>query len=312
MTRSPSASEIDEAAADWAARIDGGGSQAGLEAWLAAEPRAAGALLRAQAALSLMDRARALPSERPSHRPSRRTLLAAGSGVAAMVVGCVVWRASSTHRFSAGLGEVRHVPLPDGSSVMINTQSAIAADISKEVRRVRVREGEAWFRVAKDAQRPFVVEVGDTRVRAVGTAFSVRRDGSDVTVLVTEGVVEVWREGRADTAIRVAAGSKAFVQSDQPPQAFAAGANVIADTLAWRQGQIVLEGLTLAQAAGEFNRYNQRKLVVPDADLAAEVLVGRFRIDEPEAFAKTAASALEARVETDGELIRLSRDNPPQ
>src|SRR3546814_19688281 len=53
----------------------------------------------------------------------------------------------------------------------------------------------AWFQVAKDRARPFVVEVGDVRVRAVGTAFGVKRTAGGVDVQVTEGVVEVWRVG---------------------------------------------------------------------------------------------------------------------
>src|SRR3546814_10056817 len=61
---------------------------------------------------------------------------------------------------------------------------------------ITLEEGEAWFQVAHDAHRPFVVDVGSVRIRAVGTAFSVRRNPEGVDVMVTEGVVETRSEER--------------------------------------------------------------------------------------------------------------------
>jgi transmembrane sensor len=200
--------------------------------------------------------------------------------------------------------------LADGSVASINTDSQIAVRFAPEVRRIDLDKGEVWFRVAKDAERPFVVAAGDVRVRAVGTAFSVRRRDDGADVLVTEGVVEVWQVGQEAPRTRVAAGAKAFVSEHQPAQAVAAAPNEIDDALAWRRGEIVLNGLTLAEAAAEFNRYNGRKVVIDDPGLAGERLVGRFRADEPDNFAVAAASTLGAVIARDPETIRLSRSRP--
>lgn len=198
------------------------------------------------------------------------------------------------------------VPLSDGSTATVNTDSTLRVSLRDRTRRVRLEKGEAWFKVAHDRARPFIVEAGDVRVRAVGTAFSVRvRDGG-ADVLVTEGVVETWIAGRPERKVRIASGSKAHVSPEQPAQAVAAEAEIDRD-LAWRNGEIALDGRTLAAAAEQFNRYNRRKLVVEDPQLAGERLVGRFATDDPMEFANAAATTLGARVVADDSTIRLYR-----
>jgi transmembrane sensor len=81
-------------------------------------------------------------------------------------------------------------------------------------------------------------------------------------------------------------------------------------SLAWRDGQIALEGETLDEAAAQFNRYNARKIVIADPDLAKETLVGQFRVTEPMTFAMAVATTLGATVVEDGDTIRLSRRTP--
>src|SRR3546814_7473302 len=81
------------------------------------------------------------------------------------------------------------------SDVCSSDLTTLDVTMKPEVRQVALKDGEAWFQVAKDRARPFVVEIGDVRVRAVGTAFAVKRTAAGVDVQVTEGVVEIWRVG---------------------------------------------------------------------------------------------------------------------
>jgi transmembrane sensor len=310
-----SAREIADQAAEWAARIDGGSIDAetyqGLRRWLDADPRRQGALLRAEAALSFIDRGRALAGVIPKPEPRavwiHRKLISVGAAVAASLVG-VVLLMISPHRYHTGLGEIRQVPLSDGSLVAINTQSAVEVAMHADVREVTLTRGEAWFRVAHDKQRPFIVSAGRIRVRAVGTAFSVRRHDDGADVQVTEGVVETWTIGEEDRRVQVTAGSKAYVAEYEPPKPMPASAD-IERSLAWREGQIVLEGETLDEAVAQFNRYNAKKLVISDPGLAAEKLVGQFRATEPQTFAGAIATTLGAKVDEEGDTIRLSRAN---
>ncbi len=317
MTSIPSAKEIDDEAADWAARVDGRDLDTDhdveFQAWLAGDPRRSGAFLRAQAAISFLDRGRALAgsdsrADEPL-RPSRRTLLTgAGGAVAAAMAGGTVFLAQQHQRLDTQLGEIRRVPLADGSLVAINTTSALDVTMKPKSRQISLRRGEAWFQVAKDAQRPFVVSAGLVRVRAVGTAFSVRRDGDGVDVMVTEGVVETWAEGQTGPRQRLSAGNRVQLVGYSAP-VVAESPSLIERSLAWRNGEIALDGESLGDAASQFNRYNSRQIIIEDADLARERFVGLFRTNEPESFAAAVAATIGAKVREDDKVIRLSRDH---
>jgi transmembrane sensor len=307
------AQDVADQAAEWAIRIDAGSvdteTDSGLRRWLDDDPRRRGALLRAEAALSFVDRGRALAGVVPKPEPRRiwvrRRLIFAGAALAAGLAG-VAMLTMGPHRYGTDLGEVRQVALPDGSVVDINTQSAVEVAMHPDAREIRLTRGEAWFKVAHDSKRPFVVSAGRVRVRAVGTAFSVRRHDDGADVVVTEGVVETWTTGREDRRIQVAAGSKAYVAEYEPPKVVQISADV-ERALAWREGQIALEGETLGEAAAQFNRYNARKLVISDPALASEKLVGQFRATEPMTFAGAVATTLGATIAEQGDTIRLSR-----
>ena len=314
MTSFQSAKEIDDEAADWAARVDGrdldAERDARLRAWLAGDPRRVGAFLRAQAAISFLDRGRALAGAEEvetATRPSRRALIGGvgGACAAALVGGAAFW-ATRIQRLDTGLGEIRRVPLADGSLVAINTRTALDVALNAKSRRIALRRGEAWFEVAKDAERPFVVSAGRVRVRAVGTAFSVRRVDDGVDVMVTEGVVETWIEGQGGPRRRVEAGN-GVVLASTAPRALAKSPSEIERGLAWRNGEIALDGESLADAAEQFNRYNSRQIVIDDPQLARERFVGLFRTNEPESFAAAVAATIGVNVEEDGHVIRLSR-----
>src|SRR5580658_1015701 len=311
-----SAREIADQAAEWATRIDGGSidrdTDVGLRRWLDEDPRCPGALLRAEGALSFLDRGRALAGviPKPAPRPIwvRRKLMFAGAALAASLVGVAILM-SLPNRYGTDLGEIRQLPLSDGSVVALNTQSAVEVSMHRNAREVTLTRGEAWFKVAHDKTRPFIVSAGRIRVRAVGTAFSVRRHDDGADVEVTEGVVETWTVGEEGRRIQVTAGSKAYVAAYEPPKIVQASAD-IERSLAWREGQIVLEGETLDEAVAQFNRYNARKLVISDPGLAAEKLVGQFSATDPQTFAGAVATTLGAKVEEEGDTIRLSRRSP--
>lgn len=306
------AQEIDEQAAAWVARMDGGdwsaAQEAALTEWLVQDKRCSGALLQAQALWLSIDPERGAAPVRDWALGKRRQFLVGGGALlAASLVGILV-RSQSSTVFRTGLGEIRQVPLADGSSTAINTASEIEITLSKGRRDVRLAKGEAWFKVAKDAARPFVVEAGGVRVRAVGTAFSVRRREEGADVLVTEGVVEAWAGENERPLLRLTAGQRAYIGDDSEVRLDSETLSVVDRTLAWRQGSIDLDGDTLATAVNEFNRYNRRKLVLIDTSLAGRQIDGTFRTDDPEAFAGAVGSIFSVPVDlSDEHDIRIGR-----
>lgn len=326
MSERETAQAISDRAAAWVARMDREGHdpavRAELKSWLAGDDRRRGAYFRAKAAWNMLDRASVLGAGGSQSYEvaaaggpwfSRRRLLwggGAAAAAAALVVGVTGLDlfAVPDQQIQTAIGEIRRVPLSDGSFAAVNTQSAVDVTMKPEVRQIALKWGEAWFQVAKDRSRPFVVEIGDVRVRAVGTAFAVKRVGSGVDVQVTEGVVEVWRVGDEANIRRVEAGSRAFIAPDNAAVSVAAASEEIDKALAWRTGQIVLDGDTVAEAVAEFNRYNVRKIEVVGTALGGEKMIGRFRTNEPDAFARAAATLLNVKAEIGSERITLSQN----
>jgi transmembrane sensor len=305
---------VEDAAARWALRhpLDPAG-QVELDAWLAQDPRRAGALLRAQAALSAIDRALApdpaeAAHERPAPRPTRRwMLMSAGGAVAASVAGFVGWSQLAGARVTTERGEIRRLPLADGSIATIDTSSALRVVLGDDRRRIALDKGQAYFQVAKDRKRPFIVDAGIAQARALGTAFSVRRTEDGVQVAVTEGIVGVWAGNDSGAMTVLQAGQFATFRQGQPAPVTGTAPAAIERSLAWRSGEIALENNTLGNAVAQFNRYNREQLILADPDLASERLVGLFRLDNPVAFAETLAVSHQVSVTVTPSDIRLSR-----
>jgi transmembrane sensor len=211
---------------------------------------------------------------------------------------------------------VRRIALADGSSVVLNTHSEVIVELTPKRRDIRLVQGEALFEVAHDKSRPFVVQAHDTAVRAVGTAFAVRLEGTQVDVTVTEGVVEVAElklavVSRSMPAApvggvrRVAAHERAIIAPAGPPVVQPMAPAEAQRRLAWKDGMVSFEGEPLRMAVAEFNRHNRRQIVIDDPSLASVPVVGVFRATDIEGFIAAAAVALNTRATVDGDLIRL-------
>jgi transmembrane sensor len=313
MSAKLTAADIDRIASGWVVREDQGpltgAEQAELDAWLAADPRRQGAYVRAHAAWSMMDRGRAMASEVPPPRKwpvaTRRELLAASVVGVAGVGGLIAARQIGWQSYHAERGEVRRVPLGDGSSAAINTASRINVSMSDDRRTVKLTEGEAWFDVARDA-RPFVVEAREVRARSTGGAFAIRRLDKGAELIVAKGVVECWTTAEPTRILRLPAGTKMLISGAAVSTPQVLPPTTVGRLLSWREGMVGLDGETLAEAAAEFNRYNDRQIVIADEALGRERLVGYFRANDPESFVRAAANTLGASVSIGEDELRLS------
>ncbi|HKY86061.1 MAG TPA: FecR domain-containing protein [Pseudorhodoplanes sp.] len=228
----------------------------------------------------------------------RRKILSGGAAaaLAASIVGVLVY-SGTAGRYHTEMGEIRRVALEDGSTAAINTDSSIAVTYSDRLREVRIDKGEAWFQVKHDRTRPFLVEAGQVRVRAVGTAFSVRKRANGVEVVVTEGVVAAWKPENVADPVSASAGTRLFIPY-APKSTFEKSVDhSVERPLAWRNGEIEITALPLQDAASEFNRYNRRQIVVANGAVARERVDGIFRTDDPEGFANAVRNLLDVPVD---------------
>jgi transmembrane sensor len=340
---------ISEQAARWAVRSLGDSfgpdEQRDLAIWLEADPRHLGAYVRARAQWVDLDRLaalngpaspvrkdapalRAMPrqpwGDEANKRPgvSRRRVLGSGLAVATLagvgLVGLAI-RARAT-RYTSGIGEIRRIALDDGSTMVLNTATEVTVEFSKRQRTLRLIRGEAFFEVAHDKERPFVVQANAIGIRAVGTAFAVRLDTSRLDITVTEGIVEVsdsTEKSVADAAIasspvpqHVAANQRIVITGSRVPDVRPVSPSESDRELAWREGMVSFDGESLQTAVTEINRHNRRHIIIDDAALAAMPVVGVFQATDLDAFSAAAASALKATAVRDGNVIRLQRRLP--
>lgn len=322
-------SKIDNDAFAWVARtrlrdLDDA-ELATFDAWYEADIRHQGAYARAMAihnALLLASGKQVLPAasedgaaatpDDPSL--SRRRWLVLGgvaAGVAALA-GPLGYRI--LHRgtvLTTAKGEYRRVPLQDKSIANINSGSQIEVAFTEQQRRIKLRKGEAWFEVAKDKSKPFIVEAGDALIRAVGTAFSVRRLAGGSEVLVTEGTVEVWtRDGTAQKRL-VTAGEHAFLAQEAKAIPVTRQPDEVNRRLAWREGKLILSRQTLGEAVADFNRYSPKTIVILDASLRDKRLVGQYQLDAPELFARDVSMVLEVPILITADKILIGQERDP-
>ena len=201
------------------------------------------------------------------------------------------------------IGAIKETRLSDGSIVKLNTDSRIEVTFTKAQRRVRLLKGEGFFEVAHNPDRPFIVYVGDKYVRAVGTAFAVRRTDNDLLVTVSEGRVEVNKIPVSSEAASVPSpASAAATQAQSRPLLVTAGHRLVekdnsgkdtvemisnrelARHLSWRVGLLDFAGMPLSEVVREWSRYTDLKFEIADRDLQSLKFDGIFRTNEIGAF----------------------------
>lgn len=311
---------IERQAADWLARKDGGRwtpeQQRALDAWLAASTLHRVAYLRLDSAWQRADRLRALQAaERPQPLPqvplallarpwTRRALGGLALALMAWVlVGDFNLGKPDTERYATAVGSRESVALADGSHLTLNTATRVRTAVTARERRVWLDQGEAFFDIAHDASRPFVVIVGTQRVTVLGTKFSLRRDGERLQVAVLEGRVKVQSDGAQATVLTredaAVADARNLLVTKKTPQQLQA-------SLSWLQGKLVFDQISLAEAAQQFNRYSLKQLVIADPAAAQIRIGGSFDAGNVEAFARLLHVGFGLEVQQQGDEIRIS------
>ncbi len=210
--------------------------------------------------------------------------------------------------------EHRDVHLPDGSTVTLGGKSVISTAYTSDRRLVVLKAGAAFFDVAKDATRPFIVEAGGRRIVAVGTAFNVTRQVDRVVVTVTEGVVTVSPDadehataigkqaaGAGDPAVaRLEAGHQ--LAYDEQAVTLVTVADP-ADALAWREGRLKYRGESLRYVVDDVNRYAERPIVLADAAAGDISFTGTVFEQRINAWVQGLEQAFPLQVEETGSTV---------
>jgi transmembrane sensor len=215
-----------------------------------------------------------------------RMAIAASLVLCTAAAALVWWNERDVRTYSTGVGEHHFIVLRDGSMLNLNSRSRVRVHYVARERSVDLLEGQALFNVAKDPSRPFVVYSGGTQVKAVGTEFDVYRKVSGTVVTVIEGRVAVVATSESQTANRqrgsvppaiatrmVSAGEQMTVQANAATRVATLD---VSNAVNWTQGRLVFASTPLREVADEFNRYNERQIVIADAALESFEIDGIF------------------------------------
>jgi len=317
-TRDGTQETIDDAARDWLLLLCSGEAsnrdRARFEQWLVADPRHREAFETLRELWYGIDAledafagARRVPSEQPvpttdpaaspavsaaragpvaDHPRRRAAWSAAAAACLVLALGAASnWWTALVADHRTGVGEQARITLPDGSVAWLNTDTAIDVDYGGERRRIVLLHGEARFEVSPDAGRPFAVRAQGGRSAALGTAYTVHDQSDGATVTVSEGTVEVRSPaGQGGDDARPAgerrivnAGERVRYATGAPPGTVRA-ADLQAEA-AWRRGFVGIDGMPLADALDEIDRYRPGRIVLLDGAAADEPVTARLSID---------------------------------
>jgi transmembrane sensor len=319
MTRSQ---DIETRAAEWLMRREqplwSQADQAALDRWLDESMSHKAAFWRLEHAWQMADRIGALSARDIAPRPSRAGLPLkwwhAGALAASLLLAIAFFGLHSrpalspqpsVDAFDTDIGGHRIVPLVDGSRIELNTATNLRTLISNKRRDVWLDRGEAFFEVAHIEGSAFVVHAGPRLITVVGTQFSVRRDGDNVTVAVVQGrvLVEDTTPGASSASITVTPGDVA-IGLGSSMMVVSKPVAAVEDKLTWRDGRLVFDGTSLAEVVDDFNRYNRQQLLISDPAVAAIRISGTFKASNVEAFVRLLKEAYGLKVEltADGKL----------
>lgn len=189
-------------------------------------------------------------------------------------------------------GERKTLTLADGSTVYLDTDSAVSVDFSPQKRRLVLDWGCALFEVAKDKERPFEVVAGGGTVRALGTAFEVRKKQDQVIVTVLESEVQVARDL---SKVNLVPGQQVRYGSDT---GLSGVESVDRGQIAvWRRGKLSFSDQQLGEVIEEVNRYRKGMILILDEQLRTSRVSGIFDISDPDAVVRALQTTLPIRIQ---------------
>ena len=258
------------------------------------------------------DRKRA---DRQIQAPRRPWLRYAAVGIASIAGIWLLWSplapqdgAAEPRTYETARGVQGKWPLPDGSTLRLDTDSAVTARFSPAGRVLELSRGQLWVAAAHDVNRPLRVEAGTAEIVAVGTEFDVYRMAGATRVTVTQGKVTVAVSGERHRKLYVAADQEAqIIDGVLPATASPAHGR---ESTAWLERRIAFERRPLGEVADEFNRYNAVPFRIDDPGLRRLLISGTFDAADTDSFASFLESLTGVRVERLPTAFKISASPP--
>ena len=215
------------------------------------------------------------------------------------------WHYLSNKTISSEIASIQNVSLPDGSSVTLNASSKLKYKTSfgKETRNVTL-EGEAYFEVAKNPDKPFIIHVNNIEIKVLGTSFNVKayKDQNNIEVTVAEGTVSVYHKNTEDKPVIITKGQQAIYSTES--QIIEKKENSNQNFIAWKTRTIIFENDNLSDIVKTLQSVYHQEFVIENAQLKNCRLTSSFENKDLKSVLKILESTLEISFEEkDGKII---------
>lgn len=214
-------------------------------------------------------------------RLSRRALLLGGlvglGGIAAATQAPRLLLEAEADFLSAK-AEILNLPLQDGTRVTLGPDSALKLAYSNTRRGVELLGGMAYFEVAPDRVRPFMVRSGGVTATAMGTAFEIGTEDARTSVAVDHGRVRV-ESPLVPRGEELDAGG--WIALDPSRATTDRGTREVGQVASWRNGLLVVERETIASAVARIGRWQPGSVVIADLELGNQQVSGVYDLENP-------------------------------
>jgi transmembrane sensor len=209
--------------------------------------------------------------------------------------------------FETGAAEHQDARLPDGSQLSLGAKSLLVIHFVAQERSVALERGEAFFEVARDKERPFVVRAGGAMITAIGTAFNVRKTGGRVLVAVSEGIVMV-EDSQTHLERRVGSGQQVVMErSEAAPKVRAMNPDA---AMGWRAGRLQYLGEPLKYVLADVSRYSKEEITLADPQAGELLVTGTVFESDVDAWLGSLEEILPVTVQRQksGRVVGMRRD----
>lgn len=173
------------------------------------------------------------------------------------------------------VGQQQSVHLADGSTALLDTDSALAIHYGKNRREVELLKGRAFFDVQPDKSHPFVVVRAKADIQVVGTRFAVNTEG-ELPLVVQQGTVRYRQSARQDLTVQ--AGEHVQLSGTTPSLGLNTAQTNLFD---WTQGRLIFRNQPLQAVLQELDRYQPGIIVLSNPKLANLKVTGNYRLEQP-------------------------------
>ncbi|AXH13116.1 FecR family protein [Halarcobacter bivalviorum] len=203
----------------------------------------------------------------------------------------------------------KNILLPDNTKIVLDKNSDIEINYFKNKREIKFNEGRAMFYVAKDKTKVFTIDIKNTEIKVLGTAFEVDKFDKKISIKVKEGLVKISKENNNNKYETIALLKKEdSLLLDENSNILSLNKIQINKIANWEEGYILFNDTPLQEAIKQFSRYNEIEASFENYDISQTAITGKFQLNEFDSFIKALPKIYALKIEKKNKKIKFFKN----